>query len=352
MIFKKILGLQLLIVALFLPLALHGQTTLEEIISDMVEPHEGRPHGVPSNFDWAINPRQGAQAPPEGWDAAIAWGQLYEWIEGNPATNTRVQIMGLEMHYLSKADLQWHELQNDVKVDGAAYVEDFAGDVNKPADKREESDGTISVTCGDGYNFHFWPTSGRINYPKDDVKGAYVTVRARLILDDPEGIDDRESARYVMGVGGDWWESLTAVWDNWTTNADMGIGRFRFVSSEWKSFNMISLPADTVRKYPPPFHTESPPNHIEKSKTTLNSLEVYPNPVNTSGAVKFSLSHPGFVNITVWGMEGVMIQNLTSEIFPAGEHTLLWIPSELPRGMYYLKLENHFHVELLKCLVL
>ncbi|MFO7668621.1 MAG: glycoside hydrolase family 3 N-terminal domain-containing protein [Bacteroidales bacterium] len=236
----------------------YGQTTLGEIINDMTMPHEGRPHGVPDQFDWSMGPRPGAEAPPETWDAAIAWGQLYEWIEGNPATNSRVQIRDLEMYYLSKHDHQWHLLQSAVRVDGASYVEDFAGDVNKPANMRLEEDGSVSVTCGEGYNFHFWPKEGRINYPKNDVLGSYVSVRARLILDDPEGVDDRPMARYVMSVGGDWWESLTAVWDNWTTNWDMGIGRFRFVTGEWKSFNMISLPGDSVLKYPPPFHTLGP----------------------------------------------------------------------------------------------
>ncbi len=235
-----------------------SQTNLEELITDMTEAHEGRPHGVPLSVDWSVAPRYGAESPPDTWDAAITWGQLYEWIEGNPALNTRVQIRDLEMYYLSKSDLKWHLLQSAKRVDGAAYVEDFQGDVNRPADIRMEEEGSISVTAGDGYNFHFWPREGRINFPRGDVKGIYTTVRARLIMDDPEGADDRNAARYVMGVGGDWWESLSAVWDNWTTNWDMGIGRFRFVTEEWKSFNMISLPPDTIRKYPPPFHTDGP----------------------------------------------------------------------------------------------
>ena len=47
------------------------------------------------------------------------------------------------MYYLSKTDLQWHALQNALEVSGASYVEDFVGDVNKPADKRMEKDGSV-----------------------------------------------------------------------------------------------------------------------------------------------------------------------------------------------------------------
>ena len=270
----KILHKAILLGALFaLYIPVFGQTSLEEIISDMTEPHEGRPHGVPLSIDWASAPRYGAEAPPDSWDAAITWGQLYEWIDGNPSTNTRVQIRDLEMYYLSKSDLKWHLLQSAKLVDGAAYVEDFQGDVNRPADKRMEEDGSISVTAGEGYNFHFWPEEGRINFPRGDVKGIYTSLRARLILDDPEAADDRSTARYLMGVGGDWWESMNAVWDNWTTNWDMGIGRFRFVTEQWKSFNMISLPPDSVRKYPPPYHTEGPYDPQVYLDTTVSIQE-------------------------------------------------------------------------------
>lgn len=124
--------------------------TLEDIIGDNTLPHEGLPHGVPDHYDWQTAPRKGAQQPPEGWTAAIAWGQLYEWAEGNPASNTRVQIRDMEMYYLSKSDGEWHLLQKSLRVEGAAYVEDFVDDVSKPADIRSEPDGSLSVTAGGG----------------------------------------------------------------------------------------------------------------------------------------------------------------------------------------------------------
>ena len=77
-------------------ISINAQTTLTEVINDMILPHECRPHGVPESWDWGTGPRFGAAVPPEGWDAAIAWGQLYECTDGNPAANTRVQIRDLE----------------------------------------------------------------------------------------------------------------------------------------------------------------------------------------------------------------------------------------------------------------
>ena len=239
----------------------NAQNSLNNIIQDMRFPHEGYPHGVPDSFTWYWGPRLGTTICPAGWTAMIGWGQVYEWAKGNPASNTRVHLKNMETWYLSGADHQWHPLQNDIKVFGMAYVEDFSGNTSKAADCRAEADGGISVKAGNGYNFHFWPNSGRAVLPKVPITGWFVTVQARLILDNAAGVDDREQARYLLNVGADWWESITAVWDNFKTNTDIGIGRFKFVKPEWQAFNFITIPYTTIHKNPPPFqgdHTLDP----------------------------------------------------------------------------------------------
>jgi len=325
------------------PSIIHAQTTLDEIITDITLPHEGRPHGVPTTFDWGLKPRVGALEPPAGWNAAIAWGQLYEWAGGNPATNTRVQIKDLEMYYLSKADRKWHLLQKSVGVDGNAYVEDFAGDVNKPADKRIEKDGSVSVKAGGGYNFHFWSKLGRVKYPVNDVAGIYVTVKARLVVDKADLPDDRATAKYVMSVGGDWWQTMTIGWDQWKTNADMGISRFRFVTPEWKSYNMCSVPADSLRKNPPPFISATTAiNQFPASKPENLMLEQnYPNPFSTVTQINFSLAETKSVDLSVFDSNGRKVESLLSKQLNSGDYSIQWNASDLPSGNYFINLGNN-----------
>ena len=313
--------------------------SLEDIIGDITLPHEGLPHGVPDSYNWSKRPRKGAQQPPEGWTAAIAWGQLYEWAEGNPATNTRVQIRDLELFYLSTSDGQWRQLQKSLRVDGAAYIEDFIDDISKPADIRSEKDGSISVTAGGGYNFHFWPSSGRVEIPKDDVKACFITVQCRLILDDPNGPDDRDEAAYLMSVGGDWWESMSAVWDNWTTNADMGIGRFRFVTNEWKGYNMISLPEEMVRENPPPFagSTEVKESSVSSAKD-FQLAQNYPNPFNPATTISYYLPLTLNVKFQVFDLHGRFVEELVDEKQAAGRHSIQFNGNELPSGTYFCKM--------------
>jgi hypothetical protein len=332
------------------PVFIQAQTTLEEIITDMTLAHEGRPHGVPTSIDWALKPRVGALVPPDTWNAAIAWGQLYEWINGNPATNTRVNIKDLEMYYLSKADQKWHLLQKSVGVDGNAYVEDFAGDVNKPADKRIEKDGSVSVKAGGGYNFHFWSKLGRVKYPQGDVAGIYVTVKARLVVDKTTLPDDRDKAKYLMSVGGDWWLSLTAPWDNWKTNWDMGISRFRYVNTEWKSYNMCSVPAAKIRENPPPFVALT--TSINDLEQEIPEMIIYPNPVKSSTSISFSLEEKHDLNLSIYNVYGKKIKTLHDGQLFKGNHQITWDTSGLSSGIYFVRMENSEYAVVKKCQIL
>jgi len=224
---------------------------IETISSDMDLNHEGKPQGVPNSLDWANHPRIGMGNDPGNFRALTAWGQLYEDSAGNPAQNTRVQIRDIMTYVLSKSDGQWHQLQNSQLVEGAAFREDYAGNTNISPDVRKEPDGTLSVKAGGGYNYHFWP-SGRASINPNDIGGVITTVQARLITEDPSKPDDRSTARYLLSMGGDYWSTLDAQWDNYKTNGDIGIGRFKYVEKDWQSFNMSTLSVGALRQNPPP----------------------------------------------------------------------------------------------------
>jgi hypothetical protein len=226
--------------------------TVETIINDMKLDHEGIPHGIPPYYDWVSHPRLNMGNDPGTFTAMTTWGQLYEDVDGNPATNTRVEIRGLKAYILSKEDNQWHLIQDAKKIDGAAYQEDFQRDVNIPTDIRKEKDGNISVTAGDGYNFHFWDAAGRVLIDPEDIGGVFITAQARLVLDDHNQPDDREQARYLLSIGGDYWLDLKAEWDYLRTNDDIAIGRFKYVTTDWQSFNMTTLSESEIMQNPPP----------------------------------------------------------------------------------------------------
>jgi hypothetical protein len=222
------------------------------IISDMQPPQDAAPHGVPKHYSWANGPEIAMGNNPKDFTAMMTWGQLYEAEQGNPATNTRVQLKNIKAYFLSKQDNTWRLLQSSKGVEGAAYREDFAGDANKLADVRTESDGSLSAKAGGGHNYHFWTQGGRSPINPSDIGGIFTTIEGRLIVDNVSQPDDRAQARYVLNVGGDYWLDLSTTWDNFKTNGGIATGRFKYVTTEWQAFNMTTLSAEEISQNPPP----------------------------------------------------------------------------------------------------
>lgn len=234
--------------------------SLEIIWDDMHQPHEAIPSGVPTTMDWRLAPRLSyGNQPPGDWNAMIPWGQVYA-VEGETysAENTRFQIRNLQTWYLSKSTNTWNLWIKSSDIVGANYAEDFQNDVNIPADIRSESNGGgISASLQAGYNFHFWTAGNRIEIDPDDIAGVWSAMESRLILADSSKPDDRAEARLLFSAGADYWERVDSEWDQWKTNGDIGIGRFRFIKNEWQVFNMHTLTEEQLRDNPPPFTTEA-----------------------------------------------------------------------------------------------
>ena len=226
--------------------------TLAQVRSDMALPHEGVPSGVGEHEGWRLRPRVGyGNAPPDGWTAMITWGQVY--VEQGVAAppNTRVQVKDLRTWFLSRRTGAWRLWQRSSAVAGANYAESFAEDENVPTDLRPEREG-VSATLRPGYNFHFWVDGTRPTIDPDDVEAVWSAIDGRLVLDDLAGPDRRAGARLMLSAGADYWASPSAVWDQWTTNGDVGIGRFRFLTADWQTFNMHTASDSVLRANPPP----------------------------------------------------------------------------------------------------
>ena len=229
--------------------------SIQTIIDDMSLCGEAQPHGVPSSYDWAKCPRLNHGNDPKHMRAVLPWGQLYTSTKGDNTTNTRVQIRNLYIYYLSKATNKWTIWTGSPSVTGAYYAEDFNNNNSIPAvDIRKENSGGVSVKLVSNYNYHFWSENGRRTIDPTDIKGVWAYCEARLVMDDLSKPDDRSQAEFILSTGSDYWLDLTATWvSSWYNNGDIGIGRFKYVTSDWKSFNMHTLTAQELQTNTPPF---------------------------------------------------------------------------------------------------
>ena len=64
----------------------------------------------------------------------------------------------------------------------------------------------------------------------------------------------------------------------------------------------------------------------------------YPNPFNASTSIRFSLPHSDVVSVSVYDLQGRLVQVLADDQFTAGTHTLVWDGGNLPDGIYIARL--------------
>jgi hypothetical protein len=179
----------------------------------------------------------------------VPWGYVFPAGPGNSAGNTRVQLRNMRLYAL-KWDGAWVQLLNTNDIVGQTNNADTYG--NHPNDLRGESEG-VSTKVINGRCFHFYTSSGGwISGPS--VKGVFATVQARLILHDANGQDDRDWANFVVNIGVDNYRG------NWTGIGDLGIGRFKRMTKEWRNINWTTLSDDDFRNNPPPGVTNSSGN--------------------------------------------------------------------------------------------
>lgn len=218
---------------------------------DMTGHHAGLMHGVPLTYDWAEGPRLGAGHHLQGYNDVSAWGQVYESAEGSPATNVRVACRDIALWIRSRSTGRWRKANASRAVNGANYVEDFTGNASVPAALRTEPDGSVSSTLGGGYNFHLYSTRGRAGIDPGDVAGIVALYSVRLVLDDPNGPDERASARYLASAGADCWLDAYVGAAEGTVD-DVGHGKARWVRPEWTTVTMSTLGRARLERSAPP----------------------------------------------------------------------------------------------------
>lgn len=259
----KIGGVILIILSFLNSLNAQVQVSVQDIINDMYLPSDACTHGTEAMSWGCANaivdangecPRRNNKG--EWFKAMTVWGQAYIPREGSTAVNTRLQIRNIVTKQLYKSG-NWHTVQTG-QPQGAAYVENFAGNANKGANARDESvnGGGVSVIVGvgewSGYNYHFWPEGSRASVNIDSVVGVYTSCEARLIIDNPNKPDDRNQCKNLLAIGGDWWLNLTTGFlPDWSANSGFGGGRAKFATTEWQSYNMCILDSAAIRANPP-----------------------------------------------------------------------------------------------------
>ena len=238
--------------------------TIDQVISDMSSKSEAI--AIDPRYEWQYQPAIVMYAP--RGDAIPSWwtGNRPEWTysvltwyttqeaQGNAATNTRVQVANLRFYVLSESTRKWS--QHDVKA--APYSEmwkypfAFAG----AGSPRNESSGGVSVKPDYPNFYHGYGNSIKIT--PQDVRAVYVSMDFRLAVDDPNKPDDRNSAKYVVNAGADYWPGNGQATWSLGYAPGIGTGRTMLATKDWRTATLLvpntrnGANMEELRKNPPP----------------------------------------------------------------------------------------------------
>lgn len=77
---------------------------------------------------------------------------------------------------------------------------------------------------------------------------------------------------------------------------------------------------------------------------SVNLKQNYPNPFNPSTTISFYLPENSYVRLAVYNVVGQQVAILRDENVSGGDHSVVWNASEMPSGIYIVKLETQQNV--------
>ena len=72
----------------------------------------------------------------------------------------------------------------------------------------------------------------------------------------------------------------------------------------------------------------------------ISISSVYPNPFNPSTNIEFSLDRAGDVNISIYDINGRLVQEMVQDNFSRGIYSIDWNASMYPSGVYFVNITS------------
>ena len=192
------------------------------------------------------------------WSTVGQWGTIFKIKDTELVENVGVEITDFKMWRYNVNTNQW-VLINDTFDYGAFYYETFWDDGSAPlndhkilsSDKKTYKCLMDSATAG--RCFHPFSTQKKWADYGFTSNPSYIVsqMKARLIVWDESGADNRASANLCMDVGGDYWIRQGASFDSqWRHNSDIAIGYYKKITSDWQYVYMTTCPQDWDKGFP------------------------------------------------------------------------------------------------------
>lgn len=199
---------------------------------------EALPLGVNRFMNWRTRGRIGIGNNAQQYSAFVPWGQVFPQESVGSIAPALIEIRDMRAYILSRRTQRWRLVSRTDQIEGRLFLPNFDRNESTAA-KVEFLPNSTRVRLNPAGPFHFWPAQGRIAIDGADVGGVFVVFQSRMVSG--TSVD----ARYVVATGADYWKTINSKWQNYTTNGDVGIGRFTIPSTKWhRSFMYTGASSD------------------------------------------------------------------------------------------------------------
>ena len=111
--------------------------------------------------------------------------------------------------------------------------------------------------------------------------------------------------------------------------ADTSFGRYQDGSDNW-----YLMPDFT------PGETNVYVNSVEEIISNISLKQNYPNPFSGTTNIEFELNEPGQVTVTIYSVNGSVLNVLTDTRYAAGNHKIIWDASDYPAAYYFYSVKT------------
>jgi hypothetical protein len=190
---------------------------------------------------------------PAGYTAIIGWGQIM-WAQNVTSSPDYVQLQNMKtlICTVNNGVHNWSLLQEG-DIEGSEFNSDYVDNINTAPPYFSQITNTGLATVGiDSGNkaFHYWYTQGRSTLPNTNICGTLTIQQARTVTKASNGTSPGSSGAYMISLGGDYWLNTTAAWSQYATNKGIDIGRFKFITGQWKWYGVSTASdADLLNLY-------------------------------------------------------------------------------------------------------
>lgn len=209
------------------------------VIDDMTRDGDALPVGLNTKINWARHGRVNLGNRPGTFSTILPWGQIMAG-PGNSADHADIEIRNFVLIGLYNNENTFRLITVSRCVNGAIFPIDYKENRHSSL-TISRGPGKCELTAVSGGATHFWSDAGRVEFEKNGLQGFVTLVEARLSPTAPP------DSRFLMSAGADYWLSKQAKWDHFKTNGDAAIGRFSWLTPEWKYYSMTTIPIGILK---------------------------------------------------------------------------------------------------------